>query len=246
MIPLRNTLASTTVPWATRSIILINVAIFLVQFFSGKFGEVLVHIFGFVPARLFHPSLFNYSLVEAFMTLMTSLFLHGGLIHIAGNLLYLGVFGGRVEERLGPFRFTMFYLACGAAGSLTHAFLFPNSRIPSIGASGCIAGVLGAFLFLYPRGKIVTLFPLVISWVIAEVPAVVFLPVWLSMQFMNGWLVISSARSAQGSAGIAWWAHVGGFVFGAMIAIVARSGETPAGRGLAKEQISNPVDPAGE
>jgi membrane associated rhomboid family serine protease len=109
-----------------------------------------------------------------------------------------------------------------AAGSLTHTVLFPTSAIPSIGASGSIAGLLGAFLILRPRAQIVTLFPLVVYWAMAEIPAVVFLPVWFGMQFFNGFLSLEAARRVQEVAGIAWWAHVGGFVFGALVAGIWR------------------------
>jgi membrane associated rhomboid family serine protease len=115
-------------------------------------------------------------------------------------------------------RFLLLYLACGAAGSLTHTFLFPGSTVPSIGASGSIAGLLGAFLVLKPHARIVTLFPLVVYWAMAEIPALLFLPVWFGMQFFNGFLSLQAARGTQEIAGIAWWAHVGGFAFGALVA----------------------------
>jgi membrane associated rhomboid family serine protease len=152
------------------------------------------------------------------ITLVTSLFLHGGFVHLFGNLIYLWVFGGAIEESMGHGRFLLLYLACGAVGSLTHTVLFPQSSIPSIGASGSIAGVLGAFLVLRPQARIVTLFPLVVYWAMAEIPALLFLPVWFGMQFFNGFLSLQAARGTQEVAGIAWWAHVGGFVFGALVA----------------------------
>jgi len=149
--------------------------------------------------------------------------MHGGFVHLIGNLIYLWVFGGAVEDEVGHVRFFFFYLACGAAGSLAHTVLFPHSTIPSIGASGSIAGILGAFLVLRPRARIVTLFPLVVYWAMAEIRAALFLPVWFLMQFFNGFLSLASARGTQEVAGIAWWAHVGGFLFGAIVAGVHRS-----------------------
>jgi membrane associated rhomboid family serine protease len=124
-------------------------------------------------------------------------------------------------------RYFVFYIACGAIGSLAHTLLFPQSAIPSIGASGSIAGLLGAFLVLRPHAKIVTLFPLVVYWAMAEIPAIVFLPVWFGMQFFNGFLSLEAARRVQEVAGIAWWAHVGGFVFGAAVAGVWRLSSKP-------------------
>jgi membrane associated rhomboid family serine protease len=175
-----------------------------------------------MPARLLDPQAFGYASWEVILTLVTSLFLHGGFVHLAGNLIYLWVFGGAVEEALGRVRFLTLYLACGAVGSLMHTVLFPQSTVPSIGASGSIAGLLGAFLILRPRARIVTLFPLVVYWAMAEIPALLFLPVWFAMQFFNGFLSLQAARGTQEVVGIAWWAHVGGFVFGMVMAAVLR------------------------
>jgi membrane associated rhomboid family serine protease len=180
--------------------------------------ERIILTFGYIPARLVHPEAFHYHVWEVAITLVTSLFLHGGFVHLAGNMIYLWVFGDAIEEVMGHLRFFLFYLACGAAGSVAHTVLFPESTIPSIGASGSIAGLLGAFLVLRPHARIVTLFPLVVYWAMAEIPAVVFLPVWLGMQFFNGFLSLDAAKRVQEVAGIAWWAHVGGFVFGAAVA----------------------------
>jgi membrane associated rhomboid family serine protease len=152
------------------------------------------------------------------MTLVTSLFLHGGFVHLFGNMIYLWVFGGAVEDVLGRWRYFLFYIAGGAIGSLAHTVIFPTSTIPSIGASGSIAGVLGAFLVLRPQARIVTLFPLVVYWAMAEIRAALFLPVWFAMQFFNGFASLASARGTQEVAGVAWWAHVGGFLFGAAVA----------------------------
>jgi membrane associated rhomboid family serine protease len=189
----------------------------------GQMTERLIQTFGFIPARLVHPSAFHYAWWEVGITLVTSLFLHGGFVHLAGNMIYLWVFGGAVEDVMGRVRFFVFYLACGAIGSVAHTLLFPQSLIPSIGASGSIAGLLGAFMILRPRAKIITLFPLVVYWAMAEIPSLVFLPVWFAMQFFNGFLSIEAARRTQEVAGIAWWAHVGGFVFGMIVAVVFRT-----------------------
>ena len=221
MLPLRDTLKLTGTPAVTRALVVTNVVVFLAQLSSGKLGEVWVTIFGFVPLRLFEPSRFGYAPWEGVLTLFTSIFFHGGMVHLLGNMVYLWIFGDDVEELMGRWQFAVFYLACGAFGSLTHAFLYPASTIPSIGASGSIAGILGAFLVFHARAKIVALLPLVVP-VLAEVPSALFLPVWFAMQFLNGFLSLSSARDVQEVASVAWWAHVGGFLFGIGIAGIVR------------------------
>ena len=223
MIPLRHTLERHRPPLVNRTLVVTNVVLFVAQLFLGSMTERIIQTFGFIPARLVHPEAFDHAFWEVAITLVTSLFLHGGFVHLAGNMIYLWVFGGAIEDAVGHTRFFLFYVACGAMGSLTHTVLFPDSTIPSIGASGSIAGLLGAFLVLRPHARIVTLFPLVVYWAMAEIPAVVFLPVWFAMQFFNGFLSLEAARRVQEVAGIAWWAHVGGFVFGALAAGIWRA-----------------------
>lgn len=220
MIPLRHTHVPKHPPLVNRGLVAANVIVFFGQLMLGPHTERLIQTFGFIPARFLHPAAHDYALWEVAVTLVSSLFLHGGFVHLAGNLIYLWVFGGAIEDAMGHIRFFFFYIACGAAGSLTHTVLFPGSVIPSIGASGSIAGLLGAFLILRPHAHIVTLFPLVVYWAMAEIPAVLFLPVWFGMQFFNGFLALQAARGTQEVAGVAWWAHVGGFVFGAVVAAI--------------------------
>jgi len=227
MIPLRHTMPGRTVPVVNRSLVGLNVAIFVVQIVLGARTENLINVLAFIPARLLHPAAYGYSVFEVGITLITSLFLHGGFVHLFGNMIYLWVFGNAVEDALGHLRYLMFFLACGAIGSLTHALVFSNSSVPSIGASGSIAGVLGAFLILRPRARIVTLFPLVVYWAMAEIHAMLFLPVWFAMQFFNGFAALAAAQKTQEVAGVAWWAHVGGFVFGALIGVLARRSKGP-------------------
>lgn len=222
MIPLRTTLPPHATPVVNRTLVVANIFIFLAQLMMGAMTERVILTFGYIPARLVNPGAFQYDWWEVVITLVTSLFLHGGFVHLIGNLIYLWTFGGAVEDSLGHSRFLLLYLACGAVGSLTHTVLFPGSNIPSIGASGSIAGLLGAFLVLRPHARIVTLFPLVVYWAIAEIPSLLFLPVWFGMQFFNGFLSMRAARGTQEVAGIAWWAHVGGFVFGALVALAFR------------------------
>ena len=222
MIPLRQTEPSSTTPIVTRALVFGNTALFIAQLILGTRTESLINTFGYIPARFMNPGAYGFTHMEVAVTLVTSLFLHGGLVHLFGNMIYLWIFGPAVEDALGHLRYLVFYVVCGAVGSLTHTMLFPQSIVPSVGASGSIAGLLGAFLVLRPKARIVTLFPLVVYWAIAEIRAVIFLPVWFAMQFFNGALALASAQRTQAVAGIAWWAHVGGFVFGAVIGAAAR------------------------
>jgi len=221
LIPLRHTLPAKTTPVVNRALVVANAVLFIVQVFLGDRAETLITVFGFMPVRFLHPHAYGYTPIEVAITLVTSLFLHGGVVHLLGNMIYLWVFGGAVEDAFGRWRYLAFYIACGAIGSLTHTLLFPASTVPSIGASGSIAGVLGAFLVLRPRARIVTLLPLP-YFVMAEMRALIFLPIWFLMQFFNGFLAIGAARATQEMAGIAWWAHIGGFLFGAAVAAIHR------------------------
>lgn len=223
MIPLRSTTPLLRTPTVTRALLALNVVIFIAQMFSGRYGEVLVRVFGFIPARFLHPEAFGVSWLEAAPTLLTSLLLHGGFLHLTGNMLYLFIFGGGVESKLGHVRFLALYFLCGIAGSLVHAAMYPDSQIPSIGASGCIAGVLGAFLVLEPRARIITLVPFVVSWAMMEIPALILLPLWFVLQFLNGFTTLASARGTQEVAAVAWWAHIGGFLFGSAAAFLWRA-----------------------
>ena len=222
MIPLRHTLERRSTPIANRTLVGTNVAVFVAQLFMGSMTERLIRTFGFIPARLVDPAAFHYAFWEVAITLVTSLFLHGGFVHLIGNMIYLWVFGDAVEEAMGRAWFLVVYLASGAVGSLTHTFLYPHSLTPSIGASGSIAGLLGAFLVLRPHARILTLFPLVVYWAMAEIPAVLFLPIWFAMQFFNGFLSLRAASGTYEVAGVAWWAHVGGFLFGAIVGLAFR------------------------
>lgn len=232
MIPLRHTLPRHTAPIVNRALVILNVAVFVVMLFLGNRAEGIMEDWGYVPARFFDPHGFGYTHLHVVLSLVTSLFIHGGIVHLVGNMIYLWVFGDLVEDVLGHFRYLLFFIVCGVVGSLTHTVLFPRSAIPSIGASGCIAGVLGAFLVLRPHARIVTLFPLVVYWAIAEIRAIVFLPLWFALQFFNGFLVLTAASRTQAAIGVAWWAHVGGFLFGAAVGLGVRlSRNRPAAAG---------------
>ncbi|MEM1025542.1 MAG: rhomboid family intramembrane serine protease [Myxococcota bacterium] len=169
---------------------------------------------GFVPARLAEAPL------EGLRDAATAMFLHGGWFHVLGNLLYLRVFGDNVEDRLGHLVYPAFYVAAGLAGALAQWAVQPDSTTPMVGASGAIAGVLGAYLVMFPKARVVTLFPVFIFLTFIEVPAVVFLGIWGLQQFLNGYATVTEATQVVDS--VAWFAHIGGFVFGVVVGIVMR------------------------
>jgi len=151
------------------------------------------------------------------------MFMHVGWLHLFGNMLYLWIFGDNVEDKLGHFRFVLFYLLCGLGAALCQVALSPDSTIPTVGASGAIAGVLGAYLVSFPRSKVVTFIPIFIFPWIVQIPAVLYLLFWFAMQLLSG---VSSLNMPEGTGGVAWWAHVGGFLLGMLITVIARSGRS--------------------
>ena len=209
MIPLRDTIQSRHYPIINILIIGINVVIYLVEMAQGQGLNKFFLIYGLVPVRYSVPEIASYftsgQQIFAFFSFM---FIHGGFWHLLGNMWSLYIFGDNVEDRLGPIRYLLFYLLCGLASGLSHLFINWHSPVPTIGASGAIAGVMGAYFILYPGSRILTLIPIFFIPFFIEIPAFVFLGIWFLLQFF-------SAAGAQAQAGgIAWWAHVGGFVFG--------------------------------
>jgi hypothetical protein len=158
------------------------------------------------------------------------MFLHGGFLHLGGNLLYLWIFGDNVEDALGHVRYVFFYLASGVAAAVLQTILMPSSTLPNIGASGAIAGVLGGYLVLYPRARVVTLVPLFLLFPLVEIPAGVYLLFWFVMQFWMGSANLASAGRRGESGGVAWWAHVGGFLAGLILILLMRPKRRPAPR----------------
>jgi membrane associated rhomboid family serine protease len=158
------------------------------------------------------------STVERFLPLFTSMFLHGGWLHLGGNMLYLWIFGDNVEDDLGHVRFLVFYLACGLAAALTQIYIHPTSKIPMVGASGAVAGVLGGYLLLFPQARVLALIPILFFFQIVELPAALFLVFWFLMQFFNGAIAITGSPYLTG--GVAWWAHIGGFIGGVALAFL--------------------------
>src|SRR6266849_8269544 len=184
MIPIRDTIRSRTTPFVTIGLIAVNAFFFLQELRFGPELDRLVEVFGFIPARFVSWTELGGAPLDAwrFIPLFTSMFLHGGWAHIAGNMLYLWVFGDNVEDSFGHTRFLLFYLFSGAVAALTLVLFMPDSAVPTVGASGAIAGVLGAYFVLYPRSRIVTLVPLFFLQLV-EVPAIFFLGIWFLMQF---------------------------------------------------------------
>lgn len=209
MIPLRDTTPTRNYPVVNTAIIGINVVVFCIQFLQGPDINKFIYIYGLVPARYSIPHVAQYfTIKQQVFSLVSFMFLHGGFWHILSNMWSLYIFGDNVEDRLGPIRYALFYLLCGVASGLSHVVLNLNSNMPTIGASGAIAGVMGAYIILYPRSKILTLIPIFfIPWFI-NIPAFVFLGLWFLLQF------ISAASSHGAVSGIAWWAHIGGFISG--------------------------------
>ncbi len=211
MIPLYDTLHSRRFPVVNWMIIGVNVLVFLYELSLSPVAlDRLTRTWGLVPVQLLaRPA-------DLWVTIFTSMFLHGGWFHIISNMWVLFIFGDNVEDRLGGTRYLLFYLLSGVAAALMETFILPTSPIPTIGASGAIAGVLGAYLILYPRAKVASLVPILFIFTIIDIPAFLFLLFWFVSQLFSGWLTL------QGSAGsgVAWWAHVGGFLFGVLAVVL--------------------------
>lgn len=208
MIPLRDVIPSRTTPWVTLSLIGLNLAVFFWGWTLGERGyERLLMTHGLIPAEF------------TWATLLTSMFLHGGLGHIGSNLLSLWIFGDNVEDRFGHLRFLVFYLLTGGVAALAQVWADPASPIPLVGASGAISGVMGAYLVMFPHSRILVLMFLFLFIDIIEIPAVIFLGVWFLYQ------IVSGVGSVGGGPGIAFWAHVGGFAAGLVTVFVFRRRE---------------------
>jgi len=201
MIPLRDVIPSRTVPVLTVSIIVVNAVAWFYQLSMPREDlQVFLRQFGVVPAY-FAPA-----------TLISSMFLHGSWSHILGNMWYLWIFGDNVEDRMGHFRFLIFYLLCGIVAALGQVFMDPTSTLPTIGASGAIAGVMGAYFVLYPQSRVLTLIPLIIIWEVVELPAIFLLGFWFLMQLFSAGAIAATANTQGG--GVAFAAHVAGFLTG--------------------------------
>ncbi len=215
MIPLRDTIRSKTFPFVNYALITLCGGMFLLEISLGERVESLIRDYGVTPVYVSSTLFSGHVALRPLMTLFTSMFLHGGWLHLVGNMLYLYIFGDNVEDRLGHRGYLIFYLLAGAAAALTEVYFQQASYAPLIGASGAIAGVLGAYFLLYPKSRILTLIPLFVFFPVVEVSAFFFLGFWFLMQFVQGWLTAGAGTAASG--GVAWWAHAGGFVAGAVL-----------------------------
>jgi membrane associated rhomboid family serine protease len=225
MIPIRDTIRSKNYPVVNTAIIVCNILFFIIELTQGKGLNRFIYTYGLVPARYTIPSISSYfTSGQQIISFVSFMFLHGGFFHLLGNMWSLYIFGDNVEDRLGSLRYLLFYLLCGLASGFSHLLINYHSQIPTIGASGAIAGVMGAYMILYPKSKILTLIPIFFFFQFVEIPAVFFLGIWLIFQFL-------SAASTAGQGGIAWWAHIGGFIFGIIfLKILLSFKERPVGK----------------
>ena len=221
MFPIRDDQPRFSTPFVNYFIIGLNVVVFLfeqsVQFQNPRAYVQLMTAFGVVPRHITHAlaGTGHVSLAGAFLPILTSMFLHAGWLHIIGNMWFLWIFGDNIEDQLGHFQYLLFYLLCGFAAAATHILLNFGSNLPTVGASGAISGVMGAYLLLFPRAKVLTLVVLIVFFTFWWLPAWVFLGYWFVLQFLSGAQTIG--QTGQETGGVAVWAHVGGFVAGLIL-----------------------------
>jgi membrane associated rhomboid family serine protease len=217
MFPIGDSIPRRNPPITTWLLIILNSLVFVFEIgMSPERLHRLFYLFGLVPARITHPSwpLWVGFPINAYWPLLTCMFVHGNWLHIIGNMWALWIFGDNVEDRMGPVRFLFFYLLCGLAAGMVHVFTNPDSTLPTVGASGAIAGVMGAYFVLFPYARVIVVIPLLFIPLFFEMPAVLFLGMWALTQFFSGTLAIAAGSYVRG---IAWWAHVGGFFSGVLL-----------------------------
>lgn len=211
MIPFKDDNPTERIPYITILLIAMNSAIFIFQALSHSDPKRIVYTYGAIPHFLL--TLNTVQPVHPVLTVFTSMFMHGGLLHLGTNMLFLWIFGNNIEDKLGAVRFIIFYLLCGTAAAYGHAITDPASTIPMIGASGAVSGVLGAYILLFPQARIHTLIFLGFFVQVVRLPAIIVIGFWILIQFING--MISKGLHNQG--GVAWFAHIGGFLFGIVL-----------------------------
>jgi len=213
MIPLRDNIPSSTRPWMNYLLIFFNVGVFLyeVALLNAGLLEKFILRWGFVP------SVFLSNPLPKIPTLFSAMFLHGGMMHLGGNMLYLWIFGDNIEDWYGHWRYLIFYLLCGLTASFGQMLTNIHSSMPTIGASGAIAGVLGSYFLLYPTARVLTLIPFGFFMRLVEIPAFFFLGFWFLLQMFSGTLTLGSQ-----TGGVAWWAHIGGFITGIVLLLIFR------------------------
>jgi membrane associated rhomboid family serine protease len=209
MIPIRDAIRSRTFPIVNVVIIILNIIVFIWQLSQGPQLKEALFLYGIVPLRYSDPEISaNFTTFQQYLPFLTSMFLHGGFLHILGNMWFLYIFGDNIEDRLGHIRYLIFYFLCGVTAGLVHLYTNWDSQIPTIGASGAISGVMGAYLLLYPRSRILTLIPIFFFLQFFEIPAFIFLGYWLLIQ------LFSASLTPRNVGGVAFWAHIGGFIAG--------------------------------
>jgi membrane associated rhomboid family serine protease len=215
MFPIRDNIRSLKKPYVTKAIVIIDAIVFLFQLLLPDDASMgLIFKYGFIPKRFTNAIVEGQFSIECLYPFATSMFLHGSLVHLVGNLWILWIFGDNVEDRLGHFKFALFYILSGIAAMLCHYLVGPGSSAPAIGASGAIAGVMGAYFVMFPYSKIITFVPIIFIPLFIRVPAVIYLGIWFILQVYSG-----SLNSLMGGAGsgVAWWAHIGGFLCGILL-----------------------------
>ncbi len=208
LIPYKDDNPTRNVPYLTIGIIILNIAVFVLQLTSRTGMQNMAYDYGAIPHSLL--TLESRQPVHPALTIFSSMFMHGGFLHIGSNMLYLWIFGNNIEDRIGPVRFIIFYLFCGIGAAFAHAITNPDSTIPMIGASGAVSGILGAYMLLFPRANVHTLLILGIFITKVKIPALFVIGLWVLVQFINS--VISAG--IQNAGGVAWFAHLGGFLLG--------------------------------
>ncbi|MBI4743770.1 MAG: rhomboid family intramembrane serine protease [Actinobacteria bacterium] len=211
MFPLYDENPSKTFPFITISLIIINIGIFINEISLGSNLHQFIQAYALIP--------FNISNGQGYLGFITSMFIHGGFFHIFGNMLYLWIFGNNIEDTLGHFKFFLFYILCGLGGSLAQIIVSPNSQTPIIGASGAIAGVLAAYLIMFPTARIATLVPIFLFLQVIRLPAILVIGFWIVVQFLNG-IALINGQTTGVSEGVAWFAHIGGFLTGAVLILI--------------------------
>lgn len=222
MIPLRDQNPTRLRPFVNVGLIGLNVVAFFYELSILQGGPGLEPFFfsyGIVPADVLN-AFSGYQYIDAVTPFFTSMFLHGGWLHLAGNMLYLWIFGDNIEDKLGHGRYLAFYLICGLGAGALHVIIDPASSIPTIGASGAISGVLGAYLLLFPKARVLTIIPVFVFIQLAELPAIIVLGFWFIIQFFYG--LLSLGVETGGMGGVAWWAHIGGFLAGLVLIVPFR------------------------
>lgn len=221
MLPLKDNIKANNFPIVNIGLIVVNIVFFMYQMSYGPRADELIFAFGFIPARFLAQGAGSWFHLPGFLPVFSSMFLHANLIHLISNMWFLWIFGDNVEDCMGHGRYLLFFLLCGVASVAAQAIANPQSTIPMIGASGAISGVLGAYFLTYPQARILTLLPIFILIYLVELPAYFFLGFWFIIQFIEGSLYsLNSDRMVGG--GVAFWAHVGGFVAGVLLLQVFR------------------------